>query len=905
VPDRTSPALLKDLRRIVGDAAVIDEPDRLMVYESDGLTAYRMRPRAVVLPGSGAEAVQVVRSLASEGVPFVPRGAGTGLSGGALAGPDAVVIGTARMSRILSLDPEARLARVEPGLINARLTQATRPHGLYYAPDPSSQSACSLGGNVAENSGGPHCLKYGVTTRYVSGLKLVLPDGEEVELGGAGRRPDPLDLRGVVVGAEGCFGLVTEIEVRLLPLPEGVRTLLGIFERIEDAGRAVTAIIARGLLPAALEIIDSETIRAVESSVFAAGYPTDAGAALVVEFDGGEVGLDEDVAEAVECCELHGAREVRSARDEEERAALWRGRKKAFGAMGRIAPDLLVQDATVPRTRLPDVLERIGEIGKRYELNVANVFHAGDGNLHPNILFDRRDADELDRVERASKEIMAVCVEAGGTITGEHGVGLDKRQYMELVHDDVTLGMMASVRRVFDPKLMCNPGKVLPDRFWEADAAAEGHRSVRPRELDPASLLGRDRVLDGELDTAPWSTGAGAPGFVLFPASPEEVEAVVRVASEQRWRMAPSGGGTRLQLRGDVTPPDAVLSLRDLEGILSYDPADLTLVAQAGTRLSTLQEALAAEGQLLPFDLVTEGDGTLGGTLATGWSGPSHAAFGPPRDQLLGLRAVSGAGAAISPGGRVVKNVAGYDLTRLIAGSAGRLAIVTEASLRLFPNPPELRDVEVAGPDMASLLEVYLRAAGTGAPIHAAAVISGWGDTPTLMMRIGGRGSAVEDGVRRVREAVGGDHASPGRWGAAVLPAAGRAPVVLRVHAIRTDLPEAARVAGEVLSHGTAPGDTWMVGLPEAEEVRIAMGGGLKEGEGVGGFESIVAELSARLSVVGAAMSIARSGPDLRARLGGAQPDTARRLTESVHRAFDPNRVLSASLLSAAGATTP
>ena len=283
LPATASAALLKDLRRIVGDAAVIDAPDRLLVYESDGLTAYRRTPRAVVLPGSGDEAAAVIRALAEAGVPFVPRGAGTGLSGGALAGPDAVVIGTARMTRILSLDPEARLARVEPGLINARLTQAALPYGLYYAPDPSSQSACTLGGNLAENSGGPHCLKYGVTTRYISGMKMVLPDGEAVELGGAGRAEDDLDLRGVVIGAEGCFGFVTEIETRLLPLPEEVRTLLGIFERIEDAGRAVTEIIARGLLPAALEIIDQETIRAVESSVFAAGYPTDAGAALVVE----------------------------------------------------------------------------------------------------------------------------------------------------------------------------------------------------------------------------------------------------------------------------------------------------------------------------------------------------------------------------------------------------------------------------------------------------------------------------------------------------------------------------------------------------------------------------------------------------------------------------------------------
>lgn len=450
------------LRHIVGDDYVIVDPDRLVVYESDGLTAYREAPSAVVLPANTDEVQAVVRALSEAEQPFVPRGAGTGLSGGALATNHSVIVGTARMNRILEIDPDNRRVRVQPGVINARLTQATRPHGLYYAPDPSSQSTCTLGGNVAENSGGPHCLKYGVTTRYVTGLTVITPDGERLELGGLGR-PQDLDLVGLFVGSEGCFGIATEIEARLLPLTEGVRTLLGIFDRVEDAGRAVTDLMARGLLPAALEIVDGPTIRAVEASVFAGGYPKDAGAALVVEFDGMEAGLDEHTELARACCLEAGAREVRSAADEAERLNLWKGRKKAFGAMGRIAPDLLVQDATVPRTRLPDVLATIARIGERYDLSIANVFHAGDGNLHPNILFDRTDADELDRVERASKEIMQACVDAGGTITGEHGVGLDKRAYMELIHGPVALSAMADVKEAFDPLWICNPGKVLPD----------------------------------------------------------------------------------------------------------------------------------------------------------------------------------------------------------------------------------------------------------------------------------------------------------------------------------------------------------------------------------------------------------------------------------------------------------
>lgn len=464
-----APDVVRGLTDIVGTTHVITDPDRLLVYESDGLSAYRVSPRAVVLPASSDEVAAVVTLLHLEGIEIVPRGAGTGLSGGALPTPDGVVVGTARMNRILEIDPENRLARVQPGVINARLTEATQPYGLFYAPDPSSQSTCTLGGNVAENSGGPHCLKYGVTSRYVTGLTVVLAGGRIVKLGGAGRdSAGGLDLVGLFVGSEGCFGIATEIEVRLLPIAEGVRTLLGIFETMEAAGHAVTEIMGSGLLPAAVEIIDRATIEAVEASIFAAGYPTDAGAALVVEFDGTEAGLDLGADRAEKCCFEAGAREVRRATSETERAALWKGRKKAFGAMGRIAPDLLVQDATVPRTKLPEVLARIAEIGERYDLKIANVFHAGDGNLHPNILFDRKNADELDRVERASTEIMHLCVDAGGTITGEHGVGIDKRGYMSLVHNETELEMLRSVRAVFDPDSLFNRGKVLPDRLSKA-----------------------------------------------------------------------------------------------------------------------------------------------------------------------------------------------------------------------------------------------------------------------------------------------------------------------------------------------------------------------------------------------------------------------------------------------------
>lgn len=473
MPESLPNSLASELRSIVGGDHLLTDPDRLLVYETDAATTYRIRPRAVVLPASTEEVSATLGALAREGISFVARGAGTGLSGGALATGGGVVVGTARMNRILELDPDNRRAVLQPGVLNAQLSEAALPYGLHFAPDPSSQPACTIGGNVAENSGGPHCLKYGVTARYITGLRVVLPDGEVASLGGMGREAPTYDLVGLFTGSEGCFGIATEIEVELTPLPKATRTILGIFDRLEDAGRAVTDIIGQGLLPAALEIIDRETIRAVEASVFAAGYPTDAAAALVVEFDGLDAGLDEDVARAVECCTRGGARELRQAANEAERLALWKGRKKAFGAMGRIAPDLLVQDATVPRTKLPEVLATIGEIGERHGITVANVFHAGDGNLHPNVVFDHRNEDERRRVEAASKEIMHACVDAGGTITGEHGVGIDKRRYMPLVFGEAEIEAMGAVRQVFDPGRRSNPGKVLPDLPLSADGSDE------------------------------------------------------------------------------------------------------------------------------------------------------------------------------------------------------------------------------------------------------------------------------------------------------------------------------------------------------------------------------------------------------------------------------------------------
>ncbi|MDT7604955.1 MAG: glycolate oxidase, partial [Acidobacteriota bacterium] len=455
--------LIENLRAVVGRANVLAERDELIVYECDGLTQHRHAPRAVVFPASTEEVAAVVRELARARVSFAPRGAGTGLSGGALAVNEGVVIELARMRRLLKVDVENRIAVVETGMVNSQVSRAVAAHGLYYAPDPSSGACCTVGGNVAENAGGIHCLKYGVTTDHVLGARVVLSSGETVELGAAGAGDNVgYDLLGTFVGSEGTFGIATEATVKLLPLPQTVRTLLADFTDINDASRAVSAIIAAGLIPAALEMVDGATIRAVEASVFAAGLPTDAQAALLIELDGLEDGLDDEVLQAETICREHGARGVRRAADEHERKKLWMARKGAFGAMGRLAPDMMLQDAVVPRSRLPEVLAETYRISAKYDLILANVFHAGDGNLHPILCFDRRNADELRRVECANREIVETCVRAGGTLTGEHGVGLDKSKYMPLLFSEDTLDAMLSVRAAFDPTGLCNPGKIIP-----------------------------------------------------------------------------------------------------------------------------------------------------------------------------------------------------------------------------------------------------------------------------------------------------------------------------------------------------------------------------------------------------------------------------------------------------------
>ena len=469
--------LARALAAIVGERRVLERPGELRAYESDGLPGYQRRPSLAVFPGTRDETIAVVRLLAERGVRYVPRGAGTGLSGGALA-DDVVLLGLHRLTRIISIDADNARAVVEPGVVNSALSRATAPYGLQYAPDPSSQTACTIGGNVAENAGGPHCLKYGVTLNHVLAVTAILPSGEIVELGNAAGEAEGYDLLGAFIGSEGCFGIALDVTVRLVRTPQAVHTLLADFSSVTAAAEAVSAIIASGIVPAALEMMDAATIQAVEASIYAAGYPTDAAAILLIEIDGAAAGLGEDAARVARFCTDAGARAVRAATDPTDRARLWQGRKKAFGAMGRLAPHLAIQDAVVPRTRLPQVLAEIASIGRKHGVQVCNVFHAGDGNLHPNLPYDGSDPVQSEHVHHAMKEIMQACIDAGGTITGEHGIGLDKLPYMDRLFSEETLGAMCALRSVFDPDRRSNPGKVVPVhscREWH------GAPSARPR----------------------------------------------------------------------------------------------------------------------------------------------------------------------------------------------------------------------------------------------------------------------------------------------------------------------------------------------------------------------------------------------------------------------------------------
>ncbi len=475
-----SPALLQQFRRILGDDGVVSDRDELLVYECDAYTLERNLPNVVVLPRTTEEVAAIVKLCSANEIPIIPRGAGTSLSGTVLPVDGGVMIALTRMNRVLDVDIRNRRALVEAGCVNVWVTDAARPHGLLYAPDPSSQTACTIGGNVATNSGGPHTLKYGVTTNHILGFEMVDPDGEIEWIGTApdgGEDVDGFDLRGVIIGCEGMFGVITRVLVRLVPAPEAFKTLLGVFETVDDASQTVSDIIEAGIVPGAMEMMDQLIVTAIESA-YQFGFPLDAGAVLIVELDGLAVDLEAQADRVRAICEKNHSREVRIAKDDAERAALWKSRKRAFGAIGRLSPNFLTEDGVVPRSKLPEIMRFVQAVSEKYGQRIANVFHAGDGNIHPLVLYDERDPEQVKNALAAGHEILEKCVELGGSATGEHGIGVQKIDFMKKQFNEDDLDAMRTLRKVFDPAGRCNPHKMFPGSKRCADFA--------PRRQAPA-----------------------------------------------------------------------------------------------------------------------------------------------------------------------------------------------------------------------------------------------------------------------------------------------------------------------------------------------------------------------------------------------------------------------------------
>jgi len=649
--------LIYKLREIVGKSNVSVSQAHAELYSYDASLA-KGKPSLVVFPADTAETARVVSSINEAGIPFVPRGFGTNLSGGTVLPEGGAVIGLSRLNRILDIVPRGRYAVVQPGVTNLELQNALAPLGFFYAPDPASQKVATIGGNAGENSGGPRCLKYGVTTNHILGLEVILASGEIMRFGGAALDPPGYDLRGATIGSEGTLGILTEITVRILPLAETIITMLAIYDDIADAAHSVSDIISAGILPTTLEMMDSKIIQAVEDS-YACGYPRDAAAVLIIEVEGPPAGLREQAEQIQQLCLKNSCREINEAKDNDERNRLWEGRRGAFGAVARLAPNYLVSDCTVPRTKLPLALAKVAEIISKYNFEHGNVFHAGDGNLHPLILFDSRNTEHLHQVEKAGWEIMQACVNLEGTISGEHGIGLEKLNAMHMIFSDDDLNSQRALQSAFDSEKKLNPGKVIP-RSKKSDLAAE-KMDFNPAAASHAPVGSEDKVQEN----------------------------ILKAISENQ-SVFPAGKGTSGDFGNMPDTASIPLPSADLCEVIEYDPRNQVITVGAGTTLETLQKELSAHNQWFPVrPPLSLQQHSLGGITALGVSGPERMLYGAPRDLLLGLRFINGNGKIIATGGKVVKNVAGYDMTRLLTGSAGTLGFITAVTCRVAAMPEQ------------------------------------------------------------------------------------------------------------------------------------------------------------------------------------------------------------------------
>ena len=634
-------------------------PAELLTYEVDA--GYdRGRPDGVFFPESTEDVSRIMRWAATQRVPLIARGAGTGLSGGAVPEHGGIVVSLARMNRVVELDPVGRSAVVQVGVVNLAFDGLVKEQGLYYPPDPSSGRSSLIGGNLGENAGGPHCFKYGVTTNYITGLEVVLADGRAVRVGGRALDYPEYDLCGVLVGSEGTLGILTHAYVRLIRNPPGVKTMMVAFDSEAQAGKAVSAVISAGLVPATLEMMDQRGMRIIEAYA-PVGLPIDAGAALIVEVDGYPASLDAQMEEVADILTANGGFDLKLAKSEAERAAIWYGRKSFAGALARLAPNFYLIDITVPRSRLADTLNAVNHICDGYGLKVGHVFHAGDGNLHPAIVFDARDQVVREKVFTACHEIVALCVERNGSITGEHGVGIEKRRYMPMMYSGAELAAMTEIKQIFDPMTLLNPGKIFPAEL-------------------PAVQRHAPRIPQGDVftPTTPEETAAGLAGL----AAPGKTARIGSAA------------------QGDRSGADVWLSTANFRGVSVFAPDDLYVTVGAATPLVELHSFLAEKGMHAPL-VSPWPDATLGGLVAANVNSPQRLRHGGLRDMLLAATVALADGRVLRVGRPVVKNVAGYDLPKLLIGSYGTLGVLTDLTFKLFPQPRSRRSLALPVNDPA------------------------------------------------------------------------------------------------------------------------------------------------------------------------------------------------------------
>jgi len=671
---------LGSLAELLAPDQIVADPVELITYEHDA-SLDRARPDGVVFPQSVEDVIALVRWANQHGVPLIARGAGTGLSGGAVAEHGGLIVEFSRMNSVLALDPVGRRVAVQMGVVNLVLDSLVKIKGLYYPPDPASGRSSTLGGNIAENAGGPHCFKYGVTTNYLAGLEVVLASGRLVRLGGRALDYPEYDLIGLLAGSEGTLGIVTAADLRLIRNPPAVKTMMAAFDSVERAGEAVSAIIAAGLVPATMEMMDQKMMRIIEDVVHV-GLPIAAGAALIIEADGYPESVGLQIEEIAVILRAHDAFNLHVAETAEERDKIWYGRKSAAGAMARLSPAYYLVDGTVPRSKLAVTLAGVNQICEAAGLRVGYVFHAGDGNLHPFILIERpNDRDLVRRVVETGREILALCVSYDGSITGEHGVGIEKRAFMPLMYNDVELDAMEEVKAVFDPHNLLNPGKIFPPQDQRRKTRDESLKTEDPRSAKPLA--------------------PGLSSLVLRPSSVEEAAAMLREATSAGHSVRIRGGGTK---SAGLPEADVLLTTERLRGVRTYARDDLYVTVGAGTPLAELQAELARDRMWVPI-VAPHPEATVGGIVSTNWNAPLRMRYGALRDVVLAATIALAGGRVIRAGRPVVKNVAGYDLPKIFVGAHGTLGLLADVTLKLAPLPRAQTSLVVPVPDVARGLE--------------------------------------------------------------------------------------------------------------------------------------------------------------------------------------------------------